>query len=72
MNYYQNCYNLFYSTLKTSISNLPASCQSNAFTHQFIQNYSYDSDFEDMSLISEIQQFQYSTLSDLILQDLYQ
>ena len=72
LNYYQNCYNLFYSTLKESISNLPASCQSNAFTHQFIQNYGYDSDLEGMSLISEIQQFQYVTLSNLILQDLYQ
>lgn len=72
INYFQNCYNLFYSTLKESISNLPASCQSNAFTYQFIQNYGYDSDLEGMSLISEIQQFQYVKLSDLILQDLYQ
>jgi hypothetical protein len=72
INYYQNCYNLFYSTLKESISNLPASCQSNAFTYQFIQNYGYDSDLECMSLISEIQQFQYVPLSNLILQDLYQ
>ena len=72
INYYQNCYDLFYSTLKESISNLPASCQSNAFMYQFIQNYGYDCDLDDMSLISEIQQFQYVTLSDLILQDLYQ
>jgi len=72
INHYQTCYNLFYSTLKESISNLPASCQSNAFTYQFIQNYGYDSDLSGMSLISEIQQFQYATLSNLILQDLYQ
>jgi len=72
INFYQNCYNLFYSTLKESISNLPASCQSNAFTYQFIQNYGYDSDLDGISFISEIQQFQYATLSSLILQDLYQ
>jgi len=72
INHYQNCYNLFYSTLKESISNLPANCQSNAFTYQFIQNYDYDSDLSGISLISEIQQFQYVTLSNLILQDLYQ
>lgn len=69
---YQNYFNLFYSALKESISNLPASCQSSAFTYQFIQNYDYNSNLKGMSLISEIQQYQYAALSNLILKDLYE
>ena len=72
ISFYQNCFNLFYNSLKQSVSSLPISCQSNAFIYQYIQNYVYDTNLEGMSLICEIQQYQFATLSNLILKDLYQ
>jgi hypothetical protein len=72
ISFYQNCFNLFYNSLKQSVSSLPISCQSNAFIYQYIQNYIYDTNLEGMSLICEIQQYQFATLSNLLLKDLYQ
>ncbi|KAE9523353.1 hypothetical protein AGLY_016301 [Aphis glycines] len=70
---HQKTFDTAYSLIMADVNGLPSSCRRNEFTNQYIQNYdlSYSNmESNDISIMYELLQYHYNSLSDMILQDL--